>query len=60
LIHGAPACEALRELLYLVSKVTFASKPMKNDTGNKKELFPKQREELLGTLKDRCEKNLKV
>src|SRR5476651_1751241 len=31
---------------------------MKNSTSNKKELSPKQREELLGALKTRFEKNL--
>ena len=64
------AREALGELLYLGGDETFASKIMNNMKSNKKELSPKQprserfalqrgrREELLGALKARFEKNL--
>ena len=45
------------KLLYFVGGETFASKFMKA-TSNKKELSPKQREELLSALKARFEKNL--
>jgi hypothetical protein len=53
----ASTCGALPELVYFGGNETFAcnSKCMKNITSNKKELSPKQREELLAALKARFE-----
>jgi hypothetical protein len=53
----ASACEELTKLLYFGAEEIFARKSMNNTKSTKKELSPKQRDELLAALKARFDAN---